>query len=259
MAKNRWQFNFGIVLLVLAFVLYSIVYAFYHDPTTMIQYILTDLDFLPLEVLFVSLILHRMIAQREKVKMLKKLNMVIGAFYSEVGTGLMKKMIPADLDLADLGHSLYIGYDWQYADFKRAAIIIEQYEYTLDIDESGVMEIKEYLLAKRNFMLRLLENPNLLEHDSFTELLWSVFHLTDELGARSKIEREAETDFKHLISDLQRVYRLLALEWIAYMQHLKNDYPYLYSFAVRTNPFNPEISAEFKIKEIVNEPSSKNK
>jgi hypothetical protein len=28
------------------------------------------------------------------------------------------------------------------------------------------------------------------------------------------------------------------------MEHLKNDYPYLFSLAVRTNPFNPNATVE---------------
>jgi len=31
-------------------------------------------------------------------------------------------------------------------------------------------------------LLGLLGNPNLLEHDSFTDLLWAVFHLMEELS-----------------------------------------------------------------------------
>jgi hypothetical protein len=30
------------------------------------------------------------------------------------------------------------------------------------------------------------------------------------------------------------------------MEHLKNDYPYLFSLAVRTNPFDPNASVEVK-------------
>jgi len=28
------------------------------------------------------------------------------------------------------------------------------------------------------------------------------------------------------------------------MEHLKNEYPYLFSLAIRTNPFDPEASVE---------------
>ena len=30
--------------------------------------------------------------------------------------------------------------------------------------------------------------------------------------------------------------------WIIYMKYLKNNYPFLFSLAVRTNPFNKEAS-----------------
>ncbi|MEW6528109.1 MAG: hypothetical protein AB1444_15750 [Spirochaetota bacterium] len=41
--------------------------------------------------------------------------------------------------------------------------------------------LKDFSYSHRNTMVRLLENPNLLEHDMFTDLLWAVFHLTEEL------------------------------------------------------------------------------
>ena len=47
-------------------------------------------------------------------------------------------------------------------------------------------ELKLFLISKRNFLLMLLENPNLLEHDAFTDLLRAVFHLTEELGFRPR-------------------------------------------------------------------------
>ena len=35
-----------------------------------------------------------------------------------------------------------------------------------------------------------------------------------------------------------RAYERLLSEWLGYLKHLKAQYPYLYSFAVRTNPFD---------------------
>ena len=48
------------------------------------------------------------------------------------------------------------------------------------------------------------------------------------------------SDLDHLKVDMSRSYILVVSEWASYMKHLKNDYPYLFSIAVRTNPFNPE-------------------
>jgi hypothetical protein len=93
-------------------------------------------------------------------------------------------------------------------------------------------------------MLGLLENPNLLEHDEFTDLLWAVFHLIEELEARSSFAGLSSADLDHLSGDINRAYSLLLREWLTYIRHLKQDYPYLFSLAVRTNPLNPEARAE---------------
>jgi len=91
-----------------------------------------------------------------------------------------------------------------------------------------------------------LGNPNLLEHDSFTNLLWAVFHLTEELSLRKSLNGLPETDYQHLSGDMKRAYHLLIVEWLDYMMHLKTNYPYLFSLAVRTNPFDTNASVEVK-------------
>ena len=101
-------------------------------------------------------------------------------------------------------------------------------------------------MGKRGFMLALLQNPNLLEHDTFTELLWAVFHLTEELALRPDLDRLSDKDRLHLAGDAKRAYVLLALEWMSYLEHLCTAYPYLYSLAVRMNPLNPEACPEIK-------------
>lgn len=106
--------------------------------------------------------------------------------------------------------------------------------------------LKGFLVARRNFMLGLLENPNLLEHDGFTELLWAVFHLLEELQAREKLTGLHEADLDHLSGDIRRAYTHLLKQWVTYLQHLKSDYPYLFSLAVRNNPLNPEAKVELE-------------
>lgn len=92
----------------------------------------------------------------------------------------------------------------------------------------------------------LLANPNLLEHNSFTELLWAVLHLTEELGCRSDMNCLPESDVEHLLGDVQRAFKAVLLEWLNYMQHLREEYPYLFSLAVRTNPFDPDTQPEVR-------------
>jgi hypothetical protein len=91
-------------------------------------------------------------------------------------------------------------------------------------------------------MVRLLENPLLLEHESFTDLLWAVFHLTEELDSRDSLEGLPGIDMEHLAGDAARAYERLTGQWLSYMEHLKKAYPYLFSLALRLNPFDPEAS-----------------
>ena len=97
-------------------------------------------------------------------------------------------------------------------------------------------------------MLNLLENPNLVEYESFTNLLLAILHLTDELANRHYLKKLPESDYNHLSEDVKRVYNQLILQWLDYMRHLKRDYPYLFSLALRINPFDETALVE------INEP-----
>ena len=119
-------------------------------------------------------------------------------------------------------------------------------DYEVDSMSGDLNEIKEFLIGNRDFMLRLLENPLLLEHESFTDLLWAVFHLTEELANRPTLSGLPEADYGHLAGDMGRAYGRLVREWIGYMDHLRQNYPYLFSLALRTNPFDPQASVVFQ-------------
>jgi hypothetical protein len=71
-----------------------------------------------------------------------------------------------------------------------------------------------------------------------------VFHLTEELAFRKDVKQLIDTDYDHISGDIKRAYVLLISEWLTYMKHLQTDYPYLFSLAIRTNPFDPDSSPE---------------
>jgi hypothetical protein len=70
--------------------------------------------------------------------------------------------------------------------------------------------------------------------------------LADELSRRKDFKSLSNTDQEHLCGDIKRAYSQIIAEWLAYMKHLKTDYPYLFSLAIRTNPFDSTASIEFK-------------
>ena len=49
------------------------------------------------------------------------------------------------------------------------------------------------------------------------------------------------TDVMHISGDIRRVYSRLVLEWVDYMEYQKKHYPYLFSLAMRMNPFDENM------------------
>jgi hypothetical protein len=239
----NWQVALGVLLVALSVFVYYIHYLIFRDLHHIFLYLIGDIAFLFIEVLIVTLILHKLLAAREKRSMMKKMNMVIGAFFSEVGTELMRKLCAFDGSAQVMGRHMLVTKGWtkkQFVTMSRAAM---EHKCSIDCKKADMPALKEFLAAKRGFLLTLLENPNLLEHESFTNLLWAVFHLTEELSARRDFGTLPRSDYDHLAGDIGRAEGLLISEWLAYVAHLKADYPYLFSLAVRMNPFDPNASA----------------
>jgi hypothetical protein len=231
-------------LLAASAALYGLHYLLFHNSEHIFLYGLSELAFLPIEVLIVSLVIDRLLEASEKRAMLNKLNMVIGAFFSEVGTEFMRRVFVLDGNFANIRQHFIVKPEWTAKTFDAAARGIPSFDYRVRVEGPDLPALKEFLMGKREFMLRLLENPNLLEHEQFSELLWSVFHLTEELDARGDLLRLTPADYDHLALDTKRAYEAVLAEWLDYMKHLKDSYPYLFAMAVRTNPFDPNAKAE---------------
>ncbi len=242
MKRFNWQIIFGLSLIVLSTLFYLLHYSIFRDSRHILLYLIGDIAFLPIQVLLVTLIIDRLLNAREKSSLLKKLNMVIGAFFSEVGTELLKSFSEFSPQNDQIRKDLVENNDWSNKAFSYMSKRVKQYEYHIESQRANLEDLRNLLLGKRGFLLALLENPNLLEHESFTELLWAVFHLTEELTCRMDLKQLPETDCQHLSADMKRAYVLLIVEWLAYMKHLKIDYPYLFSLAARMNPFDPNAS-----------------
>ena len=244
MKTGRQKLLFGGVLFLSTLLLYALHYYIFRDARHILIYFLGDIAFIPIEVLLVSLVIHRLLLENEKRSLLQKLNMVIGSFYSEAGTELLKLLSGYDENFETNRRKFLISADWNKKDFERLLKETGNMDYSPQPAAADLCSLKEFLSSKRNFILLLLENPNLMEHDAFTDLLWAILHLSEELALRKDLRGPSRADSEHLALDVRRAYLYLLAQWIKYMQHLKEAYPYLYSLSVRTNPFNPDARVE---------------
>jgi hypothetical protein len=242
MKRISWQILLGLSLIVLSALLYLGHYAIFRDTHHIFIYMIGDIAFVPIEVLLVTLIIHRLLTEREKKSRLEKLSMVIGAFFSEIGTNALAYFSDSDPELEKIKKDLIVSNDWTAREFLSVSRRLKNYNYGVDFKKVNFEGLRVLLMGKKDFLLRLVENPVLLEHESFTEHLQAIFHLTEELAKREDFKQLPDTDLQHLAGDIKRAYNLLTSEWLDYMKHLKTNYPYLFSLAMRTNPFDQDAS-----------------
>jgi len=236
--------NLALILLMISLLLYAIDYLIFGHAPDIAAGFIGNFAFLPIYVLFVTMVIEQVIKERERSAIRKKLNMVIGLFFSEFGSDLLRNLAGYLVNQEALAESLKVTAYWSNKDFRAAADFLKGYDLNVDSRRGDLQSLREYLVCKKGFLLGLLENPNLLEHDAFTDLLWAVSHLVQELEARKSLAGLPDTDMNHLSGDIKRAYSFLLREWLFYMQHLKSDYPYLYSLAMRMNPMDPDARPE---------------
>jgi len=246
MKRFGWQIFLGLLLVILSMIFYSLHFAIFRDAHHIFLYMIGDVAFVFIEVLLVTLIIHRLLSEREKRSRLEKLTMVIGAFFSEVGTRLLAFFSDFDPKLYNIRRELIVTNNWSEQEFSNVSKRLKNYDYGIEIQKVNFEDLRSFLVERSDFLLRLLENPNLLEHESFTDLLRAVFHLTEELVAREDLRKLPTSDYEHLAVDIKRAYILLVHQWLDYMKYLKDNYPHLFSLAMRTNPFDQDASPTVK-------------
>lgn len=226
-----------LLLLVFSVLLYLIQNLLFHNPVESAFLFLQDLAFVPISVLLVTLGLNTVMVYRERQKMLEKISIVINEFFAETGAELIHGLRNSLSDLEGIREHLSPQARWTEKDFQAAIAYIGSKEIKIDLDPVDLPAMHQMLFKNKDQILRLFENPNLMEHDRFTDMLWAVYHVYDELRSRNSFDNLPETDIRHLKGDLQRASRLLLVEWLDCMRSLRTHYPYLYSLAVRKNPF----------------------
>lgn len=235
--RLSWKIIAGTVMVFLSIFFYFLHFLIFRDAHHIFIYLLGDIAFVFIEVLMVTLIIHHILNEWEKHSHLKKLNMVIEVFFSEFGKHLLVYLSNFDKNLNKV-HNLIIDKDGSCdIDFKSAFNAMKTYKADIEIDKINLSALSKFLNSRRGFLVNLLQNPNLLEHQTFTETLMAIFHIAEELVARD-LNNLSEEDIEHTKNDIERAYNKLTYQWLSYMQYTKEHYPYFFLYAMRTNPFD---------------------
>jgi hypothetical protein len=241
-ADLKWYAAVSSLLIIISVVSYGMQIYIFHNEHDTYFYLLQDISFVPIQVLIVTFFIDRLLKKQHKINLMKKVNVTIGIFFNELGNELMKILSEMTVNRQSLDQKLNISTAWQHKDYTAAEVWINSNSPDLRITKDDVIRLKAFFYEKKFFILDLLENSNLSEHDTFTDSLLAVSHLSDELSLRKNIDQMPAADLNHLLVDIKRAYNSLILEWLLYMKHIRKEYPFLFSLAVRSNPFNRNSS-----------------
>ena len=197
MRRHGFLVAMAVIFLATSGLLYLTHYLIFRDAHHIYIYLLSDFAFLPLEVILVGLIIDRILSWREKQAMLGKMNMVVGVFFSEMGTRLLAELLPG-FDRSQIIAGLGVRPNWDANDFRRATAFADTLKPQADCRAINLDALRDFLSHERDLLLRLLENPNLLEHERFTDMLWAVSHLAEELEARPQLQNLPKSDEAHI-------------------------------------------------------------
>ena len=240
MNDKKWYLILSFYLVAASCLSYLIQLLIFHDQHNTFFYLLQDISFVPINVLLVTMLIDKLLQRKEKESLFKKINMIVGLFFNEIGMPLFDILNHRILDPKIMDFDLLIDPSWDDKKFNETLNVYSSKKYIFQFVDDLLQDTSALLLEKRLLLMQLMQNPSLMEHESFTDLLLAIFHLCDELSNRADFTLLPESDIKHLNNDFNRAYQFLITEWLKYLNHLKKAYPFLFSLAIRKNPFNPQ-------------------
>lgn len=113
---NNIPAGFGYALIAVSAMLFTAHFFIFHDAYNIFFYLFHEVAFIPIQVIIVGLILDKILENKEKEKMMKKLNMVIGLFFSEVGADFVRIVSCHDTNLQNSIDNFKVNSDYSLKD-----------------------------------------------------------------------------------------------------------------------------------------------
>lgn len=224
-------------LIGLSLFLHYVHYLIFRDLHHTLIFLFADIAFIPMEVFFTTLVLDKLLEKREKANLKDKLSMLIGVFFSELGTGILNTFVHADEGTDKIANEAIVTKEWNKDDFKSLENLVNKYDYEANIGKIDILALERKLNNQKDLVINLIANPMLIEHEEFSDMLMSIMHLREELTSRCSHKLE-EYEIRHLEKDINVAYKYLTFEWVQYMKQLKGTYPQLFLKALIMNPFD---------------------
>jgi hypothetical protein len=104
MKKHKSEMKLSIILLCTSIALYSIQYMIFKNAKSEYENLFNQLSFLPIYVLIVTVIIEHLLNKKEKEAIIRKLNVIIGVFFNEMGRELLSEFSIRDMNFHSIKH-----------------------------------------------------------------------------------------------------------------------------------------------------------
>ena len=135
-----------------------------------------------------AFLLDEIIERKEKEAMLEKLDMLMSTFFSEVGNELINQLSTVNKYKASTENLKSIK-NWEDKDYenklnelKSSTVDFSAIDMGLEDREEFLENLRTLLVDKREFIINLINNPNLLEKEEFTGLINAILRTQKRFG-----------------------------------------------------------------------------
>jgi len=177
------------------------------------------------------------INREERKKLDRKIHILLGLLFSEIGNKLLGIIQRHDSDINKTKEIFDFGKHYNPKAYRRMLKEINSRKICYKTEDCNFKEMYELISSNKEFLMRMLENPMLLEGEILTELIRNIFHLYEEFTYRLQINDLCKVDIEHLNHDVVKVYKGLLGSWVLYMEYLHTNYPVLHKFNRTEGPF----------------------
>lgn len=205
----------------------------FKDPATTGFYLLQDLAFLPTTIAVATIVVGKIMEYHEKQNRISKTRMLASSFFSDNGFKLLKILLSFTTVSPEIKDILKINPNWTSKQFATAANKAKTYSFPIHFSTEQLENLKNIFAEKRMALLIIMSNPLLFDHEDFTDMLWAILHLSDELTIRENLTSIPKEELYHLNDDIERVIQGLLANWFMHISYIKDEYPHLYLLALK--------------------------
>lgn len=141
-------------LVAISSLLYILHFIWFRDLHHIWIWSFTSLAFLPISALVVTLLINRVLTARDKAIRLDKLNMLIGLFFSNLGSELLLRFSDADSEDQYLRNHFGSPKPWCKLKPKQAQAILCSHPFGISITRTELADLKSFLIPHTDFLMR---------------------------------------------------------------------------------------------------------